>query len=128
MRRFHPLKSVLRWDLTNTVIPQLRKRGCPVLRVRYEDLIERPRHCVEQILRFSGIETKNEELSFLREDAVHLKPGHSLAGNPNRRQSGWIAFRKDDAWRTRMPVRYKIGATILSLPLLVRHGYLPQRR
>jgi len=128
MRRFRPLKSVLRWDLTNIVIPQLRKRGCPVLRVRYEDLIERPRHCVERILQFSGIDAQGEELSFLRDDAVYLRPGHSLAGNPNRRQSGWISFRKDNAWRSRMPVRYRIGATILSLPLLMCHGYLAKQR
>ncbi len=128
MRQFSPIHSAIRWTLSHFIIPKLDKRGCPVLRIRYEDLVAQPRETLKEILDFSGEIPSFESLDFVTSNAVRLEPGHSLLGNPNRTERGWIPLRMDDAWRTQMPTFSKLVTTALSFPLLLRFGYARKRQ
>ena len=46
-----------------------------------------------------------EDLPFVTEDTVRLAPTHSVAGNPNRHNTGVVLVRPDDEWATAMPLR-----------------------
>jgi hypothetical protein len=124
MRRAHPLLSVLRWNLTQYLVPRLRDRDCPVLLVRYEDMIAAPRESLINILRFADEQSTSKELNFVTDERVCLQAGHSLMGNPNRIRQGWVQLRKDDAWRQEMPRLQRLLVTIISFPYLLRHRYL----
>jgi hypothetical protein len=127
MRRVHPVISALHWDLSQYIVPRIRVRGRPVLRVRYEDLVSAPSESLTEILRFADEPPSPRSLDFVHEDAVYLQAGHSLMGNPNRVRQGWIELRRDDAWRREMPKFQQFLVTTFSFPYLLRHRYLFRR-
>jgi hypothetical protein len=53
---------------------------------------------------------------------------HGIAGNPGRFVSGEITLRADETWRQQMPSRDRRLVTAITLPLMVRYGWLPRRR
>jgi hypothetical protein len=53
---------------------------------------------------------------------------HSVSGNPIRFDREVMAVRPDMEWRERMDTRTRRTVALLTLPLLVRYGYVPDRR
>jgi hypothetical protein len=125
MKRLAPGRAAITW-LINNAGAELFGRRAPgrYLRLRYEDIVERPRASV-RILR--TITDRRIELPFVGERMVDLHPTHSLKGNPDRLITGRIELRLDDEWRTRMrPSDYRV-VTAMTWPFLVRYGYLGDR-
>lgn len=114
------------WDAANLLseaLPPLRRRS---LRVRYEDLARDPVPVLQRITRFAGLPAiepvAGTTASF--ELGVH----HTAGGNPMRWQHGQVAVRPDRAWRREFPAGPRRAVTLMTLPLLLRHGYLAPRR
>ena len=55
---------------------------------------------------------------------LHLPPGHTVAGNPDRFQSE-VKIKTDIEWQTKMPRADRLLVTALTFPLLLHLGYLP---
>jgi hypothetical protein len=121
MTRYAPARSALLWNAHNAAFGLLRRRGVPVLRLRYEELLADPAGAVRQVAGFAGIETG--PLDFLDADRVRLGTCHSAAGNPMRFTTGEVELRHDDAWRTALPPRQRALVGALTAPLLTAYGY-----
>lgn len=122
MQRQEVWKSSCLWLLWNLVcVCAWRSSSSPaVLRLRYEDFVRRPRSVMEDVLE--NLELDRASLPF-RGDAVELMPTHSVAGNPNRHDTGVIRVRSDDEWRTAMPRSSRAVVTLITAPGLLRFRY-----
>lgn len=119
LRRKHALLAALEWTVQNV----LAERWCARaggLRLRYEDLVAHPTLALRSILRWIEHEA---EPSFVHDDAVHLKPGHSVEGNVYRLSSGAVPLRLDNAWQSGLSPNLRWAATLLCLPGIVRYAY-----
>jgi sulfotransferase family protein len=123
MTRYSPTRAAVLWSAQNAATALLRNVGVPVLLVRYESFVAEPKIVLSDIARFSGIAPDGEALDFVLDDAIRLRRGHTVAGNPVRFATGRVALRADDAWRCAMPRadRWIVGA--LTAPQLARYGY-----
>lgn len=127
MRRFSPSRSATEWLAYNAAFELLAALGVPRLLLHYEDFVADPRRWTVAVLDFLGVPAAGNHLAFLGPDAVHLDSDHGLWGNPMRVRVGRQPLRRDDAWRTGLPRRDRLTVTALSLPGLVRYGYLARR-
>ena len=129
--RHGALASSLRYDLYNGAyhLMELRDRrdretARRMLRVRYEDLVQDPRHWVAAIARLAD-PSVSTEMPFLSDagDAVTLAPHHLVDGNPVRFARGPLPLRVDGAWRDGLAVRDRRVVGVLTSPLLAGYGY-----
>src|SRR5947199_1786795 len=102
MTRYTPGRSALLWNAHNAAFGLLRRRGVPVRRLRYEELLANPRGTVYGLAGYAGLD--EIDLSFLHRqpdgtDRAELGRCHSAAGNPMRFTVGSVALRRDDDWR-----------------------------
>ena len=115
--------SALIWDRKNAASEAARLRFPMerVRRVRYEDVVERPRTVLPEIARFLGEPASG--LTFLDDRTVELSGNHTAWGNPSRFKTGRIELRSDDEWVRKLPDMERRMTTTLSLPLLLRYKY-----
>lgn len=120
--------SALIWDRKNVASEAVRLRFPPdrVRRVRYEDIVHRPRPALEEIAEFLGQPTSG--LKFHGERTVELAGNHTAWGNPSRFRTGRIELRSDDEWLRKLPDGERRISTMLSLPLLLRYKYPIRKR
>jgi hypothetical protein len=123
MPRHHPARSAAEWTLDNLLLEWLVAGGSPHRLVRYEALIENPRRWVSEIVRFLGGTASDENLDFIGDDHVVLRPTHSVSGNPMRFRTGRVPVRLDEAWRLDMSPTDRAVVTTMTWPLLTRYGY-----
>jgi hypothetical protein len=97
-------------------------------RVRYEDLVSRPRPTLERTLTEIGLPPPPGALAHVGERSVDLAPSHGVAGSRTRFTAGRVELRLDDAWRTTMPTGSRRVVTAVTLPQLVGYGYVGSRR
>jgi hypothetical protein len=121
MTRYAPGRAALLWNAHNAAFGLLRRRGTPVLRLRYEELLADPARAVGEVARFAGLDPG--PLDFLDAGAVRLGTCHSAAGNPMRFTTGEVPLRHDDAWRASLPPRQRRLVGALTAPLLTAYGY-----
>ncbi|WP_229788829.1 sulfotransferase [Thermopolyspora flexuosa] len=121
MTRWRPAATAVHWLAQNLAFHLLARRGVPVTRVRYEDLVDAPRQTLGRLARRLGLPAAQP--SFLADDAAVLSVGHTVSGNPMRFAVGTVPLRRDDAWRTGMARRDRWLVTALTWPLLLRYGY-----
>lgn len=122
MRTMSPLECSLLWDATQVGSEALgRREPAKFMKVRYEDLMERPRQTVQAILDMLGGSTRT--LPLLNDREVLLKPGHNVSGNPRRFETGLVALRADNEWKQKMTAWHKLLVTALTGPGLFRYGY-----
>ncbi len=119
-----PLQSSVKWVRRNLAIELLTK---PLtrrpLRIRYEDFAANPRQTFLKLLTFVGETCPT--LPFDNEHAVTLRPLHTVAGNPNRFITGRVHIReRSGEWATQMKPSHKMLVTSVTLPWLVRYGYI----
>jgi hypothetical protein len=123
MPRYRPARTALWWDEVNASLSALRVAGVPVLQVRYEDLLADPVRGLERIVRFAGVDPAPGWDGFIDGRTATLGPGHSVAGNPMRFETGRVELRTDDAWRVQLAPRPRRTVTLLTAPLLLAYRY-----
>ncbi|MBW3554784.1 MAG: sulfotransferase [Gemmatimonadetes bacterium] len=111
MPRYPWWKTTGAWLVYNALFDVLG-RGEPgaVLRIRYEDLMDRPGDVLDRVCRHAGLE--RPDLGFVRGREVVLAPNHTVSGNPSRFRTGSVALTPDTAWRDGAP-RWQAGAVNL---------------
>jgi hypothetical protein len=111
------------WTIWNGVTETFLSRGPGVryLRLRYEDLMAAPRPHLEQVAAHFG--RLGTDLPFRDEETVRLGVAHTVAGNPNRAQTGLVRLSLDAEWISQMNAAERILATLPALPLLHHYGY-----
>jgi Sulfotransferase family len=122
--RYGLARSAVLWTVTNL----LAARPAPAprtVRVRYEDLIEDPQARLDSIGCQLNLDTAGIAISADRR--VALGPNHSIAGNPNRFDTGTVALQADDEWQRRVNRREYALVTTLCLPALKLFGYRVRR-
>ncbi|MGH3739718.1 MAG: sulfotransferase [Micromonosporaceae bacterium] len=126
MTRYHPLTAALLWNTHNTALGRLGRRGVPVHRIRYEDLVADPLGAVKELAEFAGLDLGDLKFLSFAEGVPHaeLAGCHSAAGNPMRFRRGRIPLRADHEWRTALPASQQRLVRALTRPLLGAYGYL----
>jgi hypothetical protein len=121
MQRMSVLKSSSLWLAWNASAPAMFRDPSRYCLVRYEDLIARPRDVVDEILAFAGREGVGTP--FVGERTVSLERSHTVAGNPNRLESGPVELREDQTWTTALGRSRQALVTTVTTPLLGRFDY-----
>src|SRR5205807_6307153 len=114
-------KSSSLWLVWNASTPILFRQSARYRVVRYEDLVARPRVVVDQILDFAG--HSGDATPFVGERTVSLERSHTVAGNPNRLESGPVELREDQTWTTALGRSRQALVTAVTTPLLGRFDY-----
>ncbi len=128
MSTYPPASAAIRWNLQNGALQLLSQLGTPTLRVRYEDFVAAPAATLGRMAEFAGL-PGGPEFGFLGTDRAglwwaDLGTTHTASGNPMRFTTGRIPIRPDHAWQTAMVASKRRTVTTLTLPLLMRYGYL----
>jgi hypothetical protein len=93
-------------------------------RIRYEDFVKDPDGTIQNLSRIvPGFPSEG----FKHSKIQPIRVTHSVSGNPVRFQSGGFQIRIDDEWMTSMKRSQKVIVSLITLPLLVRYGYLSTR-
>ena len=121
MTRWHPGATALHWLTQNLAFHLLARRGVPVVRVRYEDLVDEPLATLNRLS--SRLSLPAADPALLADGKVTLAVGHTVSGNPMRFAVGPLPLRRDDSWRTGLARRHRWLVTALTWPLLLRYGY-----
>jgi hypothetical protein len=122
--RFAAFRALFGWMLANTialVTPRLSQRS-RVLRVRYEDLVERPDEELDRVGAFLGSDL-SEVRRKVREGAS-FPVGHNTGGN-RMRQGGAVKLRVDREWERRLPAAEHAVFWLLAWPWALLFGYRP---
>jgi hypothetical protein len=132
MATYKPASAALRWNLQNSALQLLSRLGPPTLRVRYEDFVRAPADTLSEIAAFAGL-ADGPDFEFLGTDGpgqwwAELAATHTASGNPMRFTTGRVPIRYDRTWQTAMLTGNRRTVTALTLPLLVRYGYLSGAR
>lgn len=131
MTRYSPVRAAGQWNAENGALALLARRGVPVLRVRYEDLVRAPEAAIRQMAGFAGLRADGD-LGFLGADRQErwamLRPAHTASGNPMRFATGKVTIRPDERWRSAMPGAQRQAVTTLTWPLLAHYGYVRAAR
>jgi len=89
--------------------------------LRYEDFIADPGAAVDGLLRLCG---SDPAANPLRDRTCELRGNHTVTGNPDRFLTGPTAVGdRDDGWRSGLPARARLAASVMSWPLRRRYGY-----
>lgn len=122
MKQFSLRESARNWNSANIATHLLKQRADKYLFLRYEDLTKDPQGCFKQVLEL--IDYEDRDVSFLDENTFEANDIHTIAGNPLRFNSGGIKIKTDQEWKTALTQKQKLLVSTLTLPLLLRHGYL----
>jgi len=122
MPRYNTVSGAARYVGYNAEMHAVGTKS-PHMLVKYENLVVQPEEKIREILGFLGISQNTDLSSFLGPDGVKLGVNHTIAGNPMRHESGWIALRPDVSWREKMPKSKQLSIAAMTLPLLKKYGY-----
>ncbi|WP_157249344.1 sulfotransferase [Nonomuraea typhae] len=120
MTRWGPVRTSLHWTAQNLALGLLGRRGVPVVRVRYEDLLADPRATLGALAAELGLDPA---FSHVRGTTAELGRAHTVSGNPMRFTVGRVELSRDDTWHTALPRSHRRLVTTLTLPLMSRYGY-----
>jgi hypothetical protein len=116
-----PTVSAVDWILQNLSVDVVRslsnERGYTL---RYEDFAARPATVTGELATMMGKDYVADNHS--ASDAADLSRVH-IFGNPARFNTGNVAIRLDNEWRTSMPLRSRVLVTAITSPFLGRYGY-----
>jgi hypothetical protein len=126
---YRPTRMAGRWLTYNLLFHALRASAAvPSAVIRYEDLVRHPMETVRRVVDLAGLPLREEDVRWLREGWVPIEPEHTIAGNPMRFRHGKMPLRLDEEWRQKMRSRDRFIVSAVTSPLLLRYGYLGQRR
>jgi Sulfotransferase family len=130
MTRYSAATAAGQWTVQNAAFHLLGRRGCPTMRMRYEDFVADPEAAIRGVAGFAGL-PGDGGLPFLDTDGTscwaELSGAHTVSGNPMRFATGKVPIRRDERWRTAMPKGQRRAVTALTLPLLASYGYVGAR-
>lgn len=109
----------LRWLIHNVLFEWVGRQARSYRRLRFEDFVEKPRETLELI---TGGILEKPRLPLDSQGRAHLHPQHHVAGNPDKLLSGDVVIRPQTA--SRIPLRVRLLALLVTFPLLSRYGYL----
>lgn len=116
-------RSTILWSVANMLGELVgRHYQSKYMRIRYEDFVAEPESTLLRIADLLGEDPTR--LPTIESRRVRLNGNHGIGGNANRFKTGDTELRIDDVWRKKMRNRDKGWVTLLSLPLLLRYGYL----
>lgn len=125
MPRKAAAKTAVDWVLQNLLVQLgLQRLSTVYVRVRYEDLVSRPEHVLDQISLATGL--ANTATATAHHVASPVAGGrHLVAGNPGVRRAAasGLQLRPDEAWRTRLPLREQRLVTAVCGVLMTAYGY-----
>lgn len=127
MGTYAPHRLALLWATLQLQCAVLGAAAPHSARVRYEDLVSRPRETLERLLDDLGLPAPDGALGHVGERSVHLEPSHGVAGSRTRFTTGRIDLELDDAWRSTLPAGARRVVTAVTLPQLVGYGYVGPR-
>jgi hypothetical protein len=114
----------LRWLASNVAAGRLASDRVPSIVVKYEELVSRPKQSLTSILELAGLPVEAEDLSFVQEDSVVIRPNHTVFGsNRLRFFSSTLPLHLDNERRHSMRRRDRMATAAMTFPLLLRHGY-----
>lgn len=121
MTRWTPLRTAVHWSAQNFALEVLARRGAPVTRIRYEDLLAAPEATLTGLAGVLGL--TEFRLPFLDGTTAYLTTSHTSSGNPMRFKVGRVELARDDAWRQGLPRHHRGLVAALTWPLRARYGY-----
>jgi len=127
MGTYSPPRLAVLWAALQLESAVLGAAAPYAARVRYEDLVARPRPTLERALRDVGLPVAQGALAHVGETSVTLEPSHGVAGSRTRFTAGRIELRLDDDWRSALPPRARRVVTAVTLPQLLGYGYVGLR-
>jgi len=127
MGTYSPHRLAVLWAALQLESALLGAAAPHAARMRYEDLVERPRPTLEETLQRVGLPPEPGALDHVGEHSVHLDSSHGIAGSRTRFTAGRIELRLDDAWRTTLPPVSRRVVTAVTLPQLIGYGYVGLR-
>jgi hypothetical protein len=123
MPRSTTRKVSRRWVSVNAMVAGLRHVGVPVVRVRYEDLVNDPDRELRSVLRLTGGDAPADGFTHLATRGVTVPRTHVVVGGRIRLLEGTMPLRLDEQWRRDMPVRSRRLVEVLTAPARRRYGY-----
>lgn len=124
MGTYSPQRLAFLWAALQLESAVLGTTAKHAVRIRYEDLVACPGPTLEAALHGVGLPPAAGALSHVGKRSVVLGPSHGVAGSRTRFTSGHIELRLDDAWRSTLPAPTRRMVTAVTLPQLVRYGYV----
>jgi hypothetical protein len=124
MGTYSPPRLAVLWAALQLECAVLGAAAPHAARVRYEDLVARPRPTLERALSDIGLTPPEGALAHVGERSVVLEPSHGLAGSRTRFTAGRIELQLDDAWRSALPAGARRVVTAVTLPQLLGYGYV----
>ena len=122
-----PVQAMLKYSIKNllcTVVHRLAPSGT-VLRVRYEDLISKPRQELGRIGRF--LQIAMDDLIETIEQGNPLPVQYLIDGNRIRNVEV-MTVKLDDEWKTQLKRYHRMLAVLLTLPFSLAYGYVGLRQ
>ena len=124
MARYSPGRAAALWTGHNLTIALLGLLGVRRRLLRYEDFIAAPGAALADVAAFAGLPVTPAQLGFVEGAEVEVGVAHTVSGNPMRFETGLLTLRRDDTWRTQLSRPRRLLVSALTLPLLLRYGYL----
>lgn len=116
-----------RWTGANALFDLLARTSTPGMRLRYEDFVDDPDGTVRRVGAFLG-RSGGPAQRLAPDEPLQLPREHEVSGNPLRFEDRAVRLRRDEQWRTDMPVGDRRLVTALTAPGLWRYGYPPLGR
>lgn len=124
MPRYSPSYMGMLFSGHHVLLELLRLRGVPSARVRYEDFADSPMRELHRVAELAELEVEESAVQGSEAGSLRLGTVHTVSGNPSRFTTGQVAVRRDDKWRHEMPSAQRRVVSILTAPLMLRHGYV----
>lgn len=119
-----PARQILRrWVTVNLMIGGLGRRGVPLLRLRYEDMVADPRTAMTAVLALSGKTVGPDDLAYIGPDGVNRAVSHAPTGGRVRFRTGPMPLTLDEKWRRELPASRQRLATLVCGPLMRQYQY-----
>ena len=127
MGTYSPRRLALLWSALQLECAVAGALGPYATRLRYEDLVARPRPELERMLAALDLAVPPDALAHVDHSSVQLAPSHGVAGSRSRFVSGRIELEADEAWRSALPPRARRIVTAVTLPQLLAYRYVGPR-
>lgn len=128
MGSYSPHRLAVLWAALQLECAVLSAAAPHAARVRYEDLVSGPRATLERALAGVGLPPQASALVHIGPASVVLDASHGVAGSRTRFTAGRVELRLDDAWRSALPATARRVVTVVTLPQLLRYGYVGLRQ
>jgi hypothetical protein len=128
MPRLSPAQASRVWSIHNGSYSFL-SNFTRLSRLRYEDFVNDPTlYLADSLIRVGFDEEARGLHDVLRGREVSLSVDHTVSGNPGRFRTGSIELQQDEEWKGKMRGADKNVVTALTVPLLLKYGYLGEKQ